>query len=136
VATPAADTPLLRVSHLYPSAKVVYYGGGSISLNQGEGEAFNFRVNPSHMKLSAKQTNGQFMLMEGTLLPGEGIIIKYIHTVLCLISRHTSTPSSIRGGSVLYSRRRNTIPYLQSNCDNVAGCVRVCSAKCRSRVAQ
>ncbi|CAF4875293.1 unnamed protein product, partial [Rotaria sp. Silwood1] len=68
---PAVDTPLLRVSHLYPGAKVIDFGGNAIGLNPGEGEAFDFREYPYRMKLGAKQTNGNMMIMEGTLMPGE-----------------------------------------------------------------
>ena len=80
-----AETPLLRVSHLYPAAKVVNFGGGALGLSQNEGEAFPFRVNPYRMKLSAKQTNGQCMMMEGTLLPGEGTVTQYVRTITDLL---------------------------------------------------
>jgi hypothetical protein len=84
-AAPVADTPRLHVNRLYPTMKGIDFGGDAFALSQGEGEAFQFRVIPYHMKLSAKQTNGQFMMMEGTLEPGEGIIVRYIHAVLRLI---------------------------------------------------
>lgn len=66
------DTPLLRVSQLYPTTKAINTPDGSIYLDQNEGEATKILSNPYYIKLSSKQTDGQFTMMEGIILPGEG----------------------------------------------------------------
>jgi len=74
------NTPLLRMIQVHPGAKLTQFGSNAIGLNAGEGEALNFRAEPYRMKLGAKQTNGQLMLMDGTVYPGEGIFLKSIHS--------------------------------------------------------
>ena len=70
-------------------AKVVNLGGGAFSLSQDEGEATKVNTNPYRVKLTSRQTNGQFMMMEGIVLPGEGIVTKSMYTVLFFLRRTT-----------------------------------------------
>ncbi|CAF4031867.1 unnamed protein product [Rotaria magnacalcarata] len=66
------NTPLLRISQMYPTMKPINLPGGALSLDQNEGEATKILGNPYYIKLSSKQTDGQFTMMEGIVLPGEG----------------------------------------------------------------
>ncbi len=71
---------LLRTSHLYSMVKALHLEGGAFSLDRDEGEAIKVNEIPYYIKLSSKQTNGRFMMMEGIVLPGEGKLFRPINT--------------------------------------------------------
>jgi hypothetical protein len=63
---------------LYSMMRALNFGGGAFSLSKDEGEAIKVNNVPYHVKLSSKQTNGRFVLMEGVIFPGEGKSSKHI----------------------------------------------------------
>ena len=52
--------------------KAINMPGGALYLDANEGSAAKILANPYYIKLSSKQTGGQFTMMEGIILPGEG----------------------------------------------------------------
>jgi mannose-6-phosphate isomerase-like protein (cupin superfamily) len=111
------------MSHLFRMTKALDLGNDAFSISEDEGEATKGNIHPYHIKLSSKQTDGRFMLMEGIILSDEGMATKFMHTFLLFfkepfvhVHRYQDEVFHVLEGELQFYINNQTVTVPQGTC--------------------